>query len=82
MYVALFKCRLCGEIFVSGGINNKYIVTNAMAGIVVKGDSNAFRFLGAPIFRHNPHLCNDRDYGLADFIGFRKKGDDPDDEVS
>lgn len=69
-YQAIYKCRLCGEIFTDSLISEE--------------EDKCMEKLetGKPIYRSisgrndismfKPHLCKNGDNGMADFQGFRK----------
>lgn len=70
-YKAIYKCRLCGEVFADSLIS-EHEVDMCME----KLES------GKPIYRSvsgrnditvvKPHMCGNGDNGLSDFCGFRK----------
>lgn len=65
-YRAIYKCRLCGEVFCQG----KKRTENESLNKIVKL-STVF-----PFFLHDkgyiPHGCKDGSIGFAEFLGFRK----------
>ncbi len=68
MYIAMFKCRLCGEKYEDGGIlNNKDAEEVAMSAII--GDQSD----PLEIRLHDIHYCDDGSLGVADFIGIKRE---------
>jgi hypothetical protein len=66
-YTAIFKCRLCGEVYKSGCTAGKEVAMNAAIGASQ----------GIPLVMQQPsltevHFCTDESWGIADFQGFRK----------
>ena len=70
-YIGIYKCRLCGEVFVCG---KPYTEDESLKKIVKS--STIF-----PLFPHDKgytaHGCKDGSLGIADLQGFKKlsKGD-------
>lgn len=72
-YRASYKCRLCGEEFVSATIRSADIVIKQM--VRVTTGIKPLEFIGNPIEKTSMHSCKDGSMGLADFLGFRKVED-------
>ena len=71
VYKAKYKCRLCGKKFVRLHTNN-IIATRCMYEVILGFDSG--ESLCPKIIEQ--HICKDGSFGIADFIGFEKAGDD------
>lgn len=69
-YKAVYKCRLCGELFEEGitGEGNAEAVNVALT--VDENFYNSNTHTSG--HRHMPHYCKDGSFGFADFQGFRK----------
>ena len=66
-YKAMFKCRLCGEVFTSGAVTgNKGLAVQA----IVDMDLNRHTVIQAP-HSIQTHFCENGDIGYADFIGWK-----------
>ncbi|MGN6713411.1 MAG: hypothetical protein ACTHKA_17495 [Anaerocolumna jejuensis] len=64
---AVYKCRLCGEIFYPSGTSNKNLameVTIAAAAGIKHEEISAPRICDI-------HACKDGSYGVADFHGMQ-----------
>ena len=72
-YRAIYKCRLCGEEFVSASTTNSNIAIKHMLNVTTGYEIN--EFMGATITELSMHSCKDGSMGLADFLGFRKVED-------
>lgn len=75
---AIYKCRLCGEEFVSAATGSADIAIKQM--VRVTTGIKLLEFIGNPIEETYMHSCKDGSMGLADFFGFRKveDGNEPD----
>lgn len=63
-YYAFYKCRLCGEVFESrAGTSDISLVTHWLDELRLANTQHPLRVC--------KHVCNDRDIGLADFLGFK-----------
>ena len=69
-YRAIYKCRMCGEEFVSAVTGNAYIAIKHM--VSVTSGYNPTEYIGAPITEKTMHSCKGGSMGMADFLGFRK----------
>lgn len=83
MYQAVYKCRLCGEIFETGKKRNMQVLQFLQK----LGEQDFFRsddFFGdeIKIGRCMGHFCGNGDYGFADLQGFRKVDVPPVDPAS
>ena len=72
-YRAIYKCRLCGEEFVSAVTGNADIAIKYMVNMTVECDVGQ-KILN-PVTKLLMHSCKDGSMGLADFLGFRKVED-------
>ena len=66
---AIYKCRLCGEIFEDGvtGEGNACAINVALSVNETFYNSNTH----SSGHRYVPHFCEDGSFGFADFQGFR-----------
>ena len=69
-YRAIYKCRLCGEEYVSAITASADMAIKNMVVITAECDSGQ-RILN-PVTKLSMHSCKDGSMGLADFLGFRK----------
>ena len=69
-YRATYKCRLCGEEFVSAATGNEDIAIKNM--VVITAECDLGQRILNPITKLSMHSCKDGSMGLADFLGFRK----------
>lgn len=70
-YSALFKCRLCGETFITAGTGDRKTAEKAAI----------FAAIGEPPEPNGPtlhdiHICENGGIGIADFLGFKEGIDD------
>lgn len=72
-YRAIYKCRLCGEEFVSAATTSADIAIKHM--LIVTVQYKPLEFIGTPVTKISMHSCKDGSMGLADFLGFRKVED-------
>ena len=72
-YRAIYKCRLCGEEFVSAITGNADIAIKQM--VYVNTGITPIEHIGNLIEKTSMHSCKDGSMGLADFFGFRKVED-------
>lgn len=72
-YLAIFKCRLCGETFVAkeAGGRQTALRTAIFASMGKMPEPNA------PTM-NDIHTCEDGSIGISDFIGYKEKGEDTD----
>ncbi len=70
-YYARYKCRRCGETF-TGGACGKDIALQAMAMLSIQ-ESFYPKGSGLGVHRYETHLCDNGEYGFADFIGFDRE---------
>lgn len=72
-YLAMFKCRLCGETFAAkeAGGRQTALHTAIFASIGKEPEPNA------PTL-NDIHICEDGGIGISDFIGYKEKGGDDD----
>ena len=68
MYQAIYKCRLCGEVFQSGQTGKDIAYSETM--FLCVGESSQYGQHGKIL-----HNCSDGSFGIADFQGFKKVGD-------
>ena len=62
-YKFTYKCRLCGEIFISGVTGSPETATNELSLITVFEEK-------ATITEKTLHACNETDCGIADLLGY------------
>ena len=72
-YRAIYKCRLCGEEFVSAITGSAYIVIKNM--VIMTAECDVKQKILNPVTKLSMHSCKDGSMGLADFLGFRKVGE-------
>lgn len=72
-YRAIYKCRLCGEEFVSGATTSIDVVIKNMLNVTIRYEIK--QWIGTPVTEISMHSCKDGSMGLADFLGFRKVED-------
>jgi len=67
-YRAVYKCRLCGEVFENGrtGIGHAVGIGVRLTREDSFGEGNLYGL------RHITHNCKDGSLGFADYQGFRK----------
>lgn len=72
-YLAIYKCRLCGETFVAKEAGGRRTALNAaiFASMGKEPEPNA------PTL-NDIHCCEDESIGIADFIGFKEEGENND----
>ena len=70
-YIAIHKCRLCGEI-IEGAHANKMYAIKSMFGITINGKPDVPQ---AP-WLIEYHECKNGDIGITDFQGFKKVEDE------
>lgn len=65
MYHFTYKCRLCGETYVSAGCSNETVVMKALIGAATNHPDDSGTSL------HEVHACKDasKNWGIADLIG-------------
>lgn len=69
-YRAIYKCRLCGEEFVSAITGSADIVIKNM--VIMTAECDVKQKILNPVTKLSMHSCKDGSMGLADFLGFRK----------
>lgn len=69
-YQAIYKCRLCGEEFVSASTSNSDVALKNMLNITIGCEIK--EWIGNPVTELSMHSCKDGSMGLADFLGFCK----------
>lgn len=69
-YQAIYKCRLCGEIFADGITGGAIAMAVNVALTVKETFYNANTHSSGQ--RYMPHNCADGSMGFSDFQGFRK----------
>ena len=79
-YIVIYKCRLCGEDIEDGTTGNHLarIITMSMALQHNHHTQHRERYISIGIEPElfGTHQCADGSYGLTDFQGFRKNGED------
>lgn len=81
-YEMMYGCRLCGKEF--SYISAEYIsamevVTDFVSGgdgVVREATTSSGTAVTARFWQHQAHICEDGSIGFADFIGFRKGGEE------
>ena len=76
MYMAIYKCRLCGKEFCHSGTGDRDTAATAAMYTVLEssGITPQFESPNAPM-QFEFHSCKDGSYGMADFQGMKKVGD-------
>lgn len=76
-YQMLYKCRLCGQVFVNCGTGSKKVAEQSTLNEVLRASGMS------PMWKENDaltmyemHSCADGSYGVSDFIGGRKVDED------
>lgn len=72
-YRAIYKCRLCGEEFVSAITGSADIAIKNM--VIMIAECDLKQKILNPVTKLSMHGCKDGSMGLADFLGFRKVED-------
>ena len=82
IYMAIYKCRLCGKEFYHAGTDCKETAAKATMYTVLEssGITPQFESLNAPM-QFDFHDCEDGGYGMSDFLGMRKTEKDDENEV-
>ena len=73
IYMATYKCRLCGEVVSNAGTANKDTASKATMYTVIdsSGYSPQFESPNAPM-QFATHACKDGSYGMSDFLGMKE----------
>lgn len=71
-YSAVYKCRLCGEVFSTREFD-KDTARFACTGLAI-AEHIPDQYTGFHLFRNLEHFCKDGSYGIADIQGFKKVG--------
>lgn len=73
MYLAFYKCRLCGKTFYNAGTTEKDTASNAIIHTVLKasGYTPQIKSPNAPM-PFDVHSCGDGSYGMSDFLGMKE----------
>lgn len=69
LYQAIYKCRLCGEVYKSVSTRNSVLALEEVRCACIKSPSEA-PIMMLPI--NKAHDCVDGSVGVADFIGFKR----------
>lgn len=69
-YRAIYKCRLCGEEFVSAVTGSADIAIKNM--VIVTAECDVKQKILNPVTKTIMHGCKDGSMGMSDFLGFRK----------
>lgn len=76
-YKMLYKCRLCGQVFVNHGTVSEKVAEQSTLNEVLRASGMS------PMWKENDvltmyemHCCTDGSYGVSDFIGSRKVDED------
>lgn len=72
-YRAIYKCRLCGEEFVSAITGSADIVIKNM--VIMTAECDVKQKILNPVTKLSMHSCKGGSMGMADFLGFRKVGE-------
>ena len=72
-YRAIYKCRLCGEEFVSAVTGSADIAIKNM--VLMTAECDMKQKIFNPVTKLSMHSCKDGSMGLSDFLGFRKVED-------
>lgn len=65
-YRAIYKCRLCGEVYESGCAGGRKIAMQAAISSCL-----CFQSFPQQPSMNEVHYCKNGDFGVADFQGFR-----------
>lgn len=73
MYMAIYKCRLCGKEFCHSGTGDKDTAATATMYTVLEssGITPQFESPNAPT-QFEFHSCKDGSYGMGDFLGMSR----------
>ena len=74
-YRAIYKCRMCGEEFVSAVTRSADNAIKHMVSVTNGYGYNPTEYIGASITETTMHSCKNGSMGLADFLGFSKVED-------
>ena len=82
MYMAIYKCRLCGKEFCHAGTGDRDTAATATMYTVLESSGIApqFESPNAPT-QFEFHSCKDGSYGMGDILGMRKTEKDDENEV-
>lgn len=71
-YYMMFRCRLCGKNFTSGGTGDKETawIATANAMFAASGIGPVKELEIQPLV-HKTHCCEDGSFGIADFLGMK-----------
>lgn len=77
-YKSIFKCRLCGETYESACTGNEEIALQSVVFACLQNENLNFPKLIFPQSPSitEPHHCKNGSFGVADFQGFRKVGNE------
>lgn len=73
-YEAIYKCRLCGELF-GDGFAGEDIAYMSVSTLVAFNEPKNETITNITKHHRNIHTCKNGSYGLADFQGFKKVED-------
>lgn len=74
MYYATYKCKLCGEIFVSNA--KRYICESeevAKQTVIYNSLGNCDNICALKISGKYPHHCKNGDWGIGEFVGMSRR---------
>ena len=71
VYIALFKCRICCEVYSATETESRNIAQKAAISAVLGKVSD-----GQDPALHDIHICEDGGIGIADFLGFKREDEE------
>lgn len=77
LYQMVYKCRLCGKVYSSGGTESDITAWKATLNEVMRasGITPQWKSNGNDPTMFEMHHCNDGSYGVADFQGMKHTPD-------
>ena len=76
-YECLYKCRLCEKVFSNAGTDSlKVARRDTLSTILEANGITPIRNTSAINTFYEMHYCPDGSFGVSDFIGTRKAGED------
>ena len=75
-YRMLYKCRLCGQVFVNCGTASEKVAEQSTLNEVLRASGMSPMWKENDALMYEMHSCADGSYGVSDFIGSRKVDED------
>ena len=69
-YQAIYKCRLCGEEYVSASTTSENVAIKQMLHATI--GYKIEEWIGTPLEKNRMHSCKDGSMGVSDFLGLKK----------